>query len=244
MQELKGSFENQNGEPKADLVEIFSSFQGEGLFVGAKQIFIRFAGCNLNCSFCDTQKDAVIKDAAVDEVLKEVMELEKTEGRHHAVSLTGGEPLLHVDFLEFLLPKLKEKNFKTYLETNGTLSEELRRVIDYVDIVSMDIKLPSAANMSPLWEKHIEFLKIAREKDVFVKVVVTDDTLEGDIIEARNIVGKFNHNMPFILQPASMDEKGTFKIATKRLLSYLNLSEERLRNVRVIPQVHKFMSIK
>lgn len=244
MQEFSQNFENQNEGPKADLVEIFSSFQGEGLFVGAKQIFIRFAGCNLNCSFCDTQKDAVIKDATIDEVLKEVVELEKTEGRHHSVSLTGGEPLLHVSFLEELLPKLKERAFKTYLETNGTLSEELKRVIDYVDIVAMDIKLPSSTDMPPLWEEHAQFLKIAKEKDLFIKVVVTENTSENDIIKARDMVEGFNGNVPLILQPASIDEKGSFKVAKKRLLGYLNLSEERLKNVRVIPQVHKFMGVK
>ena len=232
------------GGSKADLVEIFSSFQGEGLFVGAKQIFIRFARCNLNCSFCDTQKDAVIKDATVEHVLKEAMELEKSEGRHHSVSLTGGEPLLHVGFLKFLLPKLKEKNFKTYLETNGTLGEELKRIIEYINIIAMDIKLPSSTDMSPLWEEHTRFLKIAKTKDVFIKVVVTENTLEGDIIKATDIVGGVNDNIPFILQPASVDEKGSFKVGKERLLIYLNLSEERLKNVRVVPQVHKFMGIK
>ena len=229
---------------KADLVEIFSSYQGEGLFLGAKQIFIRFAGCNLNCAFCDTPKDAVVKDATVEQILRKVTELEKDFGSHHSVSLTGGEPLLHVNFLEHLLPNLKKQNFKTYLETNGTLSEELKRIIGHIDIIAMDIKLPSSTDMPPLWERHIEFLKIARKRNVFIKAVVTDNTSEKDIIEARNIIESFDKNMLFVLQPASPTESGDFVAKRKKLLDCLHLSEEKLRNVRIIPQVHKFLGIK
>lgn len=236
---------------KADLVEIFSSFQGEGLFVGAKQIFIRFAGCNLKCSFCDTPKEAVIRGVTVEEVLGKVKKLEKIFGSHHSVSLTGGEPLLHAVFLERLLPRLKEQNFKTYLETNGTLSEELKRIIEYIDIIAMDIKLPSSTVMSPLWKSHIEFLKIATNKEIFVKAVVTNDTLEKDIMKARDIVERFDKHIPFVIQPATPSGQNIrqdvlqvgFKVEKSRLSSYCDISKERLKDVRVIPQVHKFIGV-
>lgn len=252
MQELSNKAKIQNRQPKAGLVEIFSSYQGEGLFIGAKQIFIRFAGCNLNCSFCDTLKDAVLKDVTVAQVVKKIKELEKAFGLHHSVSLTGGEPLLHVDFLERLLPKLKKENFKTYLETNGTLSKELKRVIEYIDIIAMDVKLPSSTGMPPSWQNHIEFLKIAtnpahltrRKRDIFIKAVVTDDTSERDIIKARDIVARFDKNMLFVLQPASPTEKGDFMVKREKLWDYRHLSEERLNSVRIVPQLHKFLGIK
>jgi len=231
-------------EPKADLIEIFSSYQGEGLFVGAKQVFVRFAGCNLDCSFCDTKSEATIRGATVEDVLKSVMEFEKNAGKHHSVSLTGGEPLLHVCFLEHLLPRLGEKGFKTYLETNGILSRELERIIDHIDIVAMDIKLPSSTGMKPFWEEHSEFLGISKKKDVFIKVVVNENTQREDVVKARDLVEKCDHKVPFIIQPASIDDKGTSKITKKTLLELLNLSEERLSSVRVIPQVQKFLSIK
>ena len=230
--------------PTADLIEIFSSFQGEGLFVGAKQIFIRFSGCNLNCSFCDTKKEAAIKGATVEGVLKAVMEIEKERGRHHSVSLTGGEPLLHTGFLERLLPILKEKDFKTYLETNGTLSGELKRVIDRIDIIAMDIKLPSSTNMRPFWEQHAEFLGESKKKDMFVKVIVTEETTDEDVIKARDLVAMIDRNVPFIIQPASVDDEGKTKVPMDRLFEWLDLAEENLSNVRVIPQVQKFLSIR
>lgn len=231
-------------DPRADLIEVFSSYQGEGLFVGAKQVFVRFAGCNLDCSFCDTRMEAAIKGATVEDVLKIVMEYEKSHGRHHSVSLTGGEPLLHVDFLQRLLPKLKYKGFKTYLETNGILSRELERVIDHIDIVAMDIKLPSSTGMKPFWQEHAEFLAVSKKKDVFIKVVVNENTRHEDVIKARDLVERCDRKVPFIIQPASIDDKGTSKVTKKMLLEFLDLSEERLSNVRVIPQVQKFLSIK
>ncbi len=229
---------------KADIVEIFSSYQGEGLFLGAKQIFIRFAGCNLDCLFCDTPKDAIRKDVTVQEIVGAMKKLNEELGLHHSVSLTGGEPLLHTDFLERLLPVIKKEGFKTYLETNGTLTEELKRIIGYIDIVAMDIKLPSAAETSPLWEKHIQFLKIARKKNIFIKVVVTNNTSRDDIIRARDVVESFDRNMIFVLQPASPTVKGNFTIERNKIMDYRELSEEKLKNVRVIPQVHKFMGMK
>ncbi|MBL7072053.1 MAG: 7-carboxy-7-deazaguanine synthase QueE [Candidatus Omnitrophica bacterium] len=244
-QNSKGQINSDNKvEPAADLIEIFSSFQGEGLFVGAKQIFVRFAGCNLNCSYCDTKKEATVENASIDKVLLSVMALEKSDGRHHSVSLTGGEPLLHADFLKRFLPILKKKKFKIYLETNGTLTEELSRVIDHVDIVAMDIKLPSSTGQEPLWRKHSEFLSMSRKKDLFVKVIVTEKTERNDVVKARDIVVNSDNKLPFVIQPATIDNKGTTKVSRKALLEFMNLSEKRLSNVRVIPQVHKFMSIR
>lgn len=231
-------------EPKADLVEIFSSFQGEGPYIGVKQIFIRFAGCNLNCSFCDTPNDVAFKNVTISQVMEKVKDLEEACGVHHSVSLTGGEPLLQVDFLAHLLPILKEQNFKTYLETNGTLIEALKRIIKYIDIIAMDIKLPSSSGMPPLWQNHTDFLNIAKEKDVFVKVVVTEDTLENDILEARNIVERFDEDIIFVIQPASVDNKGSFKVSEEKLLDYFGLSRKRLRDVRIIPQLHKIVGIR
>src|SRR3989338_1905203 len=182
---------------KADLIEIFSSMQGEGLLVGAKQIFIRFAGCNLTCDFCDTQKDAVIFDASAKKVLEKVKYLDRAYGEHHSVSLTGGEPLLYVSFLKKILPALKRAGFKTYLETNGTLYKELSEIIKYIDFIAMDFKLPSSAAMAPLWRAHREFLKIARETSVFVKAVVTKKTQLADVIEANRIIEKIDRNIIF-----------------------------------------------
>ena len=86
---------------------------------------------------------------------------------HQAVSFTGGEPLLHGPFIRALAEQLDAPIF---LETNGTLYQQLEEILDIVDIISMDIKLPSIIR-TPQWEAHKAFLRLAREKDLYVKLV-------------------------------------------------------------------------
>ena len=76
--------------------EVFTSVQGEGPYVGYKQLFIRLCGCNLNCSYCDT--DFAIMGAK-DYSVQELIDICKNNDDCHSVSLTGGEPLLQVKFL-------------------------------------------------------------------------------------------------------------------------------------------------
>src|SRR3989338_4667728 len=164
---------------KAHINEIFSSIQGEGIYVGRRQIFLRFAGCNIRCGYCDTDFSA--KDiVSVGELLKRIKYLDRKFGPHRSISFTGGEPLLHTEFLKKLLPRLKKTGFKIYLETNGTLPDALKGIIRFVDIVAMDIKLPSAAKEKPFWQAHKKFLNIAKRKEAFVKIVVTKSTGQAD----------------------------------------------------------------
>src|SRR3989338_2952394 len=92
---------------KGCVVDIFSSIQGEGIFLGARQIFVRFKDCNLNCAFCDEPRDMVAKEYAASELISLVKSLEKENGPHHSISLTGGEPLLYAEFLKEFCALLK-----------------------------------------------------------------------------------------------------------------------------------------
>ena len=92
----------------ADIIEIFSSIQGEGIFLGAKQIFVRFKRCNMACAYCDEELDRKAKRYSPLELMKEVKLLESARGPHHSVSLTGGEPLLYAEFLKSFLKILKK----------------------------------------------------------------------------------------------------------------------------------------
>jgi len=231
---------------KADITEIFSSVQGEGIFLGVKQAFVRFADCNLDCLFCDERRLLLPKEYSPIELMKEVRSLEESSGPHHSVSLTGGEPLLYWDFLRAFLKILRRsRTLRSYLETNGTLPHELSKVIELVDIIAMDIKLPSSTCAKPFWGEHAEFLKIASKKKVFVKVVVTEDTVDEDVKKAINIVRRLNKNIPFILQPASVVRKDAKPVASSRLLSFMEMGLKKdLGNVRIIPQLHKMLKLK
>ena len=93
--------------------EIFYSLQGEGYYTGTAAVFLRFAGCNRSCSFCDTDHVHGVPMSA-DEIADSCAAF---PARHLVV--TGGEPLLQLD--SALLRKLKTKGFYVQIETNGSL---------------------------------------------------------------------------------------------------------------------------
>jgi 7-cyano-7-deazaguanine synthase len=229
---------------EAEIADIFSSVQGEGTMLGSRQIFIRFKDCNMRCVFCDEPRGAVSPAYSPQALMDKVELLEKSEGAHHSVSITGGEPLCYADFLEKFLPLLRKKGIKVYLETNGTMPEELERIIDYVDIVAMDIKLPSSTLEKAMWGEHAGFLKIAAKKKAFVKVVVTRDTTEEDVARAARLVKEAGEDIPLIIQPASPAQKAhPPEIAAVNRFMRIGL-ENRLKNVSVIPQMHKEWGVK
>ena len=230
---------------KADIVDIFSSIQGEGVFLGARQIFVRFKKCNLKCSYCDEPRDGKATEYTPLELLSEVKYVELAKGPHHSVSITGGEPLVYSEFLKTFLKLLKKEGMTTYLETNGTLPRELDKVIDLVDIVSMDFKLPSSTGEKPFWDEHLEFLRIASWKKAFVKTIVTENTTKADIVRAAELVKKIKGNIPFVIQPASPLNKEDKMLGNDTLMKFVEIGlKHNIDNIRVIPQMHKKLGVK
>ena len=217
------------------IAEIFKSIQGEGPYQGETQVFVRLYGCNLACEFCDTKLESY-EVLSVDDVLKEVLSL----GPVHSVSITGGEPLMQSDFVKALAQALKERSYKTYLETNGVFFEPLKKVIDYIDIVSMDFKLPSATNHKDFWPEHSEFLKISCQKEVFVKAVIGLATQVGDIFETIKLIKAVRHDVLLVLQPQHPHEEA---LKTK-LMFYKMLCQLHGLNVKILGQLHKKMGIR
>ena len=231
---------------KADITEIFSSIQGEGIFIGARQIFVRFKDCNLNCLYCDEMpKGLSPKEYDIEDLMSKVRSLEESKGPYHSVALTGGEPLLYTDFLKEFLKSLKKEGFKTYLETNGILPGEFGKVINLVDIIAMDFKLPSSTGERAYWKEHKEFLKIAARKKVFVKAVVTPNTTNEDIKKAVALIKRAGENIPLILQPATPVNPSDKAVDANSLLGFLEIaSRSNFENIRVIPQIHKLLGVK
>lgn len=230
---------------RADIVDIFSSIQGEGVFLGAKQIFVRFKKCNLKCAYCDEPRDGRATEYTPIELLSEIKYIDLAKGPHHSVAITGGEPLMYPEFLKIFLKLLKKAGMMTYLETNGTLPRELDSVIESVDIVAMDFKLPSSTGERAFWDEHVEFLRIASWKKVFVKTVVTENTTKADIVKAVQLVKKIKGNIPFVIQPASPVKKDDKSPASDVLMKFVEIGlKHNIDNIRVIPQMHKMLGIK
>ena len=220
---------------KAYVKEIFASVQGEGLSVGEMQLFVRFCNCNLNCSYCDTsfKKDKKTAEYTEEELAKIILHSEIK-----MVSFTGGEPLTEVNFLRKLFPLIKPHK-TIYLETNGTMTNALSSVIQYVDIVSADIKLKSVTKQENQFEVNDEFFNVAKEKKCFIKVVFADNIEKNEISEVVKIAEKYN--LPIILQPVMV--KNSFASDTKKLIEIYKIFYNLYPNTRLIPQVHKFLKI-
>lgn len=145
---------------KAKIADIFFSQQGEGVYAGIPQVFIRFYGCMCHCRFCDTPLNHYEKYSP----LEAYYEIKRFTQGFHSLCITGGEPLLNADFLWEFLKLVKYDGIKTYLETNGILADQLERLIDDIDIIAMDFKLPSSTGMRQYWNEHRQFLERARQK--------------------------------------------------------------------------------
>ncbi|MBR3457254.1 MAG: 7-carboxy-7-deazaguanine synthase QueE [Selenomonadaceae bacterium] len=237
-----------------NIIEIFSSIQGEGKYVGCRQVFVRFEGCNLSCRYCDTEhlpgthgtcRVEAEAGSRRFEAWKNPMSLEQVcrvvggmlrALPHQAVSFTGGEPLLHAEFIRAVARGIEGTIF---LETNGTLYEPLEQVISDVDIISMDIKFPSVVGVE-LWEEHRRFLEIARRKDLYVKAVVSEETQSEEFRQAVGLLEETAPEALLVIQPVT--PYGGCKAASpQKILDCQAYALQRLKDVRVIPQTHKMI---
>ena len=239
---------------KENLIEIFSSIQGEGKYVGCRQVFVRFEGCNLDCCYCDTENKPgshefcnietyagsrefakLPNPRSVSQVAMEINRLCR-EVPHQAVSFTGGEPLLHADFIREIA---KEIEAPVFLETNGTLYEQLESILDIVDIISMDIKLPSVVT-KPQWEAHRRFMEVAKNRDLYIKLVVAEETTEEEFRQAIDLAAETAPEALFIIQPVT-PYGGSKAASPEKILICQNYALTKLKDVRVIPQTHKMI---
>ena len=230
---------------KAPVIEIFSSFQGEGLLIGQRQIFVRFAGCNLNCNYCDTndsKSKASGKLMTPQQVSDEINKILTPDCR--AISFTGGEPSLYPDFISEV-----SKNFDLdiMLETNGTLPENIDS-IEKLDIVSLDIKLPEHFNGDfdeEIFLNEIKSLNLLMAKciNVYCKVVILPST---KIKSFKEVVEKLSENisnksnLKIIIQPSSPLTE--WKDINFRLFNFSEIVGQYFE-VSTIPQIHKILDI-
>ena len=167
------------------IAEIFRSLQGEGRNQGKPCLFIRLAGCNLHCYWCDTPNaQAGGSEMSIDAILEQVWRLNPPY-----VCITGGEPLLQKDDLEPLLSSLHTRGTTIDIETNGTI--DFSRLQPYAS-VCMDVKCPSSGQKS-----NLGLLDALRSQDC-VKFVVKDET---DCRYAHTIITSYQISGEIFVSP-------------------------------------------
>jgi len=200
------------------IAEIFRSLQGEGKNQGKPCLFIRLAGCNLSCRWCDTPESrSGGREMGRDAILEHLWRINPPY-----VCITGGEPLLQEDELEPLLTSLQKRGSAIEIETNGTI--DFARFQPYAAIC-MDVKCPSSGE-----ESDLALLSKIRAGDS-VKFVVSDEAdcrYAAEVIRSHRIAGEIFFSPVF----------GTdYKVISKFLLTN-NLP------ARMQVQLHKVIGVK
>jgi organic radical activating enzyme len=205
--------------PILKIAEIFASLQGEGLRQGEPTIFVRLAGCNLRCPFCDTKRAwKGGRGMPLERIAGRVARLKKTRPAEWIV-LTGGEPLLQD--VGPLVRRLKAAGFRIQIETNGLFS----RLLPAVDWYTVSPKPPD-------YIFHPEYRAKARE----VKLVASRELNLAVVLRVRDA---FPAGTPLFIQP----ESNTARSRAKALKLVLQAAEEGRRNVRLSLQLHKILGL-
>lgn len=250
---------------KAILAEIFNSWQGEGGSLegsafGRRQIFVRFAGCNLRCRWCDSREYIVASGvkrwryevepfsgrfkykpnpADVEEVVETILRLDT--GDIHSISYTGGEPTLQ-EALKAIMERMKELGFRNFLETSGSRPEKIERIAHLTDYASVDIKDETAEateNWRSLVLREVESIKMLKRSGAktYAKLVVTRET---KIENVEWYAGLLRGIAPLAIQP-----REPIDIPQERLMELYRAAARVMgrENVGLSFQVHKYLNV-
>ena len=198
---------------KIKVSEIFTSFQGEGPYIGTPATFLRLYGCNLNCQWCDTDI-STYEMLSVDDVA-EILITQMEFNNIKLLVITGGEPTLQMDEIKRLIKELPE-DIKIQLETNGSIFEYLPEM-EYV--------------VSPKEDKEKVFENYYKYENVFFKFVITS---QEDIDEVISLKDKYGYNKTIWLQ-------GEFS-KDDQMADLIRENFPRLENVKLSVQTHKYLS--
>ncbi len=248
----------------APIHEVFCSVQGEGPLVGVRQVFVRFQGCDLTCRYCDTPAARTVggscriyhsasSEASVEvenpvdcgQLLQIIDDLTGDDGHaYHSVALTGGEPLLYPDYVAALSERLHQAGHKVYLETAGHLPPALAVVMDNIDWVAMDFKLPSTMVEPVAPAIFGQFLQIATQATCLVKIVVTSDVTTQELLTTCQVIAEVDRTVPVILQPVTPVSEACRPPDPETLLDWQLLCSRLLDDVRIIPQCHRLLNVR
>lgn len=245
----------------APVVEVFSSFQGEGLLVGTRQVFVRLAGCSLSCRYCDTaaarrpvETCTVWHDAAGERTeslanplpaakLAHVITALAAVTPHHSVSFTGGEPLLHPEYISTVISELGDSGLQTYLDTACCLPEAMAQVAEQIDCVAADYKLPSTiAEPVPFADFAACWQEIRRGR--FLKLVVTKAVSPAEMRDFCRPMHELDPDARIVIQPVTPSVPGVEPPSVTELFALVETCAEWFPLVRVIPQTHVMLGVR
>lgn len=207
------------------VVEKFVSINGEGVFAGQLAVFIRFQGCNLSCSFCDTAWANEDSAAFIFMTEQQLYHYIKETGIKN-VTLTGGEPLLVPDIVQLLLLLAADQCLHVEIETNGSVALNSFASISNPPAFTMDYKLPGSFMESKMLVSNFNLLT---KKDT-VKFVVGDTK---DLNRAKEIIKAYDLTTKCHIYISPVFGK----IKLEEIVDYL--IQNRMNDVTMQLQLHK-----
>ncbi|GAB3066421.1 7-carboxy-7-deazaguanine synthase QueE [Salinicoccus sesuvii] len=230
---------------KVPVLEIFGpTFQGEGAVIGQKTMFVRTAGCDYSCSWCDSaftwdgsQKEN-IRMMTADEIIKTLDDL--AGGNYNHVTISGGNPALLKNMQSFVT-EAKRRGIRLAVETQGTVFQEW---LSEIDDVTISPKPPSSGMITD-FEKLEQVMKGLDQgtAQYNLKVVVFD---EKDFEYAAYVHQKYP-NVDFYLQVGNPFLGDNVDNHTSRLLERyetlvdMTMADSRMNDARVLPQLHTLL---
>ena len=217
------------------ITEIYKSLQGESTYAGLPCVFVRLTGCNLRCSWCDTEYSFYGgKKMTPEQVFEEVQDLSPGGG---LVEITGGEPMLQERELVPLMQKLADSGYKVLLETSG--ERDLEHVPAAV-IKIVDVKCPGSGEGDSFRMENLETLRPGDE----VKFVISDRSdyeFARDFARQHHLADRVN---AVLFSPAFSKAASGTRDASNCLLDPQQLAEWILEDnlpVRLGLQIHKLI---
>lgn len=213
--------------PQYKVVEKFISINGEGVLAGQLAVFVRFQGCNLNCTYCDT---AWANKAHASYTLmtgEQIYRYIKSTGINN-ITLTGGEPLLQPDILQLLRLLSNDKTLRIEIETNGSVDLSPFRIPDNPPVFTMDYKLAESGMESKMFLSNFKLLRL-KDTVKFVAGSTVDLDRTKEIISSYNLTEKCQVHISTVFGKISLSETVEF------------MKQNKLNGVTLQPQLHKII---
>jgi len=217
------------------ITEIYKSLQGESTYAGLPCIFVRLTGCNLRCSWCDSEYTFVGgRKMTQQEIFNDIKRLSPNEG---LIEITGGEPLLQGRELFPLMDQLLQTGYQVLLETSG--ERPLQQVPAEV-IKIVDVKCPDSGEPDTFHMENLSALT-ARDEVKFVMSSRADYVFARDFTREHNLAKRVN---AVLFSPAFRKDASGARDTSHCLLDPQDLAQWMLADnvpARLSLQLHKFI---
>ena len=233
---------------KVRLFEIFTSVEGEGILYGTKTLFVRLAGCPFNCFYCDT-KESLPPDSGTEYSVEDAAKLidSNLKNQTYKVNFTGGDPLVQHEAVALLAKHVQDKKILTYLESSCFDVDRFNHVLPFIDIAKVEFKtrdsdFVDSKHYDKLIDQTMKCLDSSAKsnKTTYIKIVVSSKTDSADftklVKEIFNLITKDDID-GFVIQPTY----GISEPSLEFLLELYDLVYPYYTNVKVVPQLHKFI---